>query len=133
MDQLDNYIQQLHDVDNTAAQAEAAEALARLGEQAQPAIVALVQHCGSVEEDVCNWCIAALESVGTPTAEQIEDLALLVNSGNVNVAFWAATLLGRAGKLAEPASSVLAERASDDSTPEVQKRAAWALKQFQEA
>ncbi len=119
------------DRDSLTAQISAAETLAGMAEAAQPAIVALVRHCGSDDEDLCNWCAAALEAVGPPTAEQVDDLALLTTSANTNVAFWAVTLLGRAGSLAEPATAVLTKRSEDASAPEVQKRAAWALEKIQ--
>ena len=132
MDDIANLIEQLT-TDDLAAQIVAAETLAGLAEEAQPAIVALVEHCGSDDEDLCNWCTSALESVGPPSAEQIDQLIPLVSSANTNTAFWAATLLGRAGTLAEPATSALTQRSSDASMPEVQKRAAWALEKIRAA
>ncbi len=122
-------LKQLHATD-LPSQVAAAEELARLAEEAQPAIVALVQHCGSMDEDLRNWCTAALEEIGTPSMEQIDELALLASSANTDVAFWAATLLGRAGKLASSATTVLLERSTDNTSPEVQKRAAWALERI---
>ncbi len=121
------------DGNTLSGQVAAAETLAGMAEAAQPAIIALVRHCGSDDEDLGNWCIAALESVGPPTAEQIDELALLTDSDNTNVAFWAVTLLGRAGSIAEPATTVLTERSEDTSAPEVQKRAAWALEKIRSA
>jgi len=125
-------VQQLQSSD-IGGQVTAAESLAHLGAGAQPAIIALVQSCGSANEDLCNWCSAALEEVGPPAVEQIDELALLASSASSDVAFWAATMLGRAGALAMPAVSVLTERSQDGSMPEVQKRAAWALEKIQAA
>lgn len=125
--------EQLQDASNLTTQVDAAEALSQLAEAAQPAMVALVQHCGASDEDLQNLCVGALESIGPPAAEQIEDLALLASSANTDVAFWAATLLGRAGALATSATTVLTTRANDNSAPEVQKRAAWALEKIQSA
>ena len=133
MNATETLIDQLNQINDLQSQVAAAETLAGLAEAAQPAIVALVQHSGSSDEDLCNWCTAALESSGPPTAEQIDELALLANSANTNVAFWAVTLLGRAGKLAESTTSVLTERSKDDSAPEVQKRATWALERIHAA
>lgn len=127
---LNDLVQQLQS-DQLTVQIAAAETLAGLAEAAQPAIVALVSQCGSENEDLCNWCTSALEEVGAPTAEQIEALIGQLESENINEAFWAATLLGRAGAMAEPATSVLAKRSADASAPEVQKRAAWALDRIQ--
>lgn len=132
MNSTETLIKQLQEAD-LPSQVTAAEALAGLAEAAQPAIVALVQHCGSEDENLCNWCTAALEEIGAPTVEQIDELALLASSANTDVAFWAATLLGRAGPLALPAASVLSERSIDGSAPEVQKRAMWALERIQAA
>ncbi len=108
-------------------QADAAEMLASLGEAARPAIVALVQTSGSDDEDVSNWCASALEGVGPPAVEQIDDLKLLAGGSDGNVAFWAVTLLGRAGDEAASAVPVLVERLTDSASPSVQCRAAWAL------
>jgi len=130
MSTIETWIQQLQ---NSTSQAAAAEALAALGEEAQPAIVALVQHCGSADEAICNWCTSALEAAGPPAAEQIDELALLARSGNSDVAFWAVTLLGRAGSLAKAVEPILSERSADASAPEVQRRAAWALEQIRAA
>lgn len=132
MTQLESLTRQLQ-TGELAGKISAAETLASMAEDAQPAIVALVQHCGTDDEELRDWCTSALESVGPPTAEQIDELALLAGSANTNVAFWAATLLGRAGTMALPAAPALAERSNDPSTPEVQKRAAWALERIQAA
>lgn len=109
----------------------AAEALAALATDAQPAIVQLVQHCGSSNEDLRNWCTAALEDSGPPTTDQIDELALLASSAHDDVAFWAITLLGRAGSQATSAEGVLQERAADSKSPALQRRAIWALERIQ--
>ncbi len=129
MNTTETLTKQLQSTD-LSSQVAAAEELARLAEEARPAMVALVQHCGSADEDLRNWCTAALEEIGAPAMEQIDELALLASSANTDVAFWAATLLGRAGSLATSATTILSERSSDPATPEVQKRAAWALERI---
>ena len=132
MNVVETRVKQLQGSD-LPSQIDAAESLAGLAEAAQGAIVALVQHCGSADEDLRNWCTAALEVVGPPSAQQIDELALLARSASSDVAFWAATLLGRAGALAKGAVPILTERSSDGSAPEVQRRATWALQQIQAA
>jgi len=129
MNTIETLINQLQDAD-LRMQVAAAESLAGLANQAQPAIVALVQHSGSADEDLCNWCTAALEEIGPPTVEQIDELALLASSANSDVAFWATTSLGRAGSLATSATTILKQRSNDASTPEVKKRAIWALEKI---
>ncbi|MEM8944653.1 MAG: HEAT repeat domain-containing protein [Planctomycetota bacterium] len=127
MEAIKSHIATLDDSSDVAAQVAAAETLSSLAEAAQPAIVSLVKHSGSDNEDLCNWCTSALESIGPPAAGQIEELATLVSSANANVAFWAITLLGRAGNAAGSAKPALVARSEDDSLPEVQQRASWAL------
>ena len=114
-----------------SAQISAAEALAGLGKAAQGAIVALVEGCGSSDEDVRNWCTAALEEVGPPAAGQIEDLKSLASAAENDIAFWAVTMLGRAQ--AADAVPILTERLHDASAPAMQKRAAWALEKINAA
>ena len=118
---------QANDLD---AQLAAAEALAGASIDAQPAIVALVQACGTKSEEVRNWCVAALEDVGAPTTGQLDDLTSLASSANQDVTFWAVTLLGRAGEQAAGALPILVERLQNTASPNVQKRAAWALRKL---
>lgn len=119
-------IQQL-DSSDPALQAQAAEALAQMADEAQPAILALVRHAGSGDDSVAQWCNSALEDVGPPALDQIRDLTALAKSADASVAYWAVTLLGRAGEDATEAVAVLEERVADPSAPQVQKRAQWAL------
>lgn len=128
MSSLDQLIEKLHS-DDVNLHIQAAEELAGLGEEAQEAIPVLVQGCGSENEDVKNWCSAALEGVGAPAAEQINDLKAFASAANSDIAFWAITLLGRAK--ASEAIPVLNERLQDSSSPALQQRAAWALKKIE--
>jgi len=125
-DTIEQYIAELHQAD-PVRQAAAAQSLAALAEEAQPALVALIQACSSQNESVLNWCTAALEDVGPPELQQIEDLTLLAQSACSDVAYWAVTLLGRAHNQGTSAVPVLIERLIDHSAPQVQRRAAWAL------
>jgi HEAT repeat protein len=122
----EDYIAQLTS-DDLAAQAAAAEALARLGAAAQPAAVALVEASGSSDANVCQWANAALEELGPPTANQIAPLVNLARDPNCDTSYWAITLLGRAGQTASAAVPVLAELIR--SAPELshRERAVWAL------
>ena len=62
-----------------------------------------------------------------PTTGQLDDLTSLASSANQDVTFWAVTLLGRAGEQAAGALPILVERLQNTASPNVQKRAAWAL------
>lgn len=123
---IENALHQLRTGDS-ASQAEAAEVLAGLGEGAQAAIPALVQYCGDADERVRNWCVAALEEVGPPARSQLADLTAMAQAADSDIAFWAVTLLGRAGTDAQDTIPVLLGRLQDHHVPTVQERAAWAL------
>lgn len=124
--ELETAIHQLRTGD-VASQAEAAEALAGLGQGAQAAIPALVQYCGEMDEGVRNWCVAALEEVGPPARSHLAELTAMAQAADSDVAFWAVTMLGRAGADAQAAIPVLLERLEDRNAPTVQERSAWAL------
>jgi HEAT repeat protein len=121
-----DYIAELSSND-VAAQAAAAEALARLGSAAQPAAVALVEACGSSDASVCQWANAALEELGPPSPNQIAPLIQLARDQAGDTAYWAVTLLGRAGDAAPSAVAVLADLVRSAPELSLRERAAWAL------
>ncbi len=104
---------------------QSAESLAKLGPAAVKAAVALVKTCGDEDEEVRNWVVAALEELPAPDPSQVAALEALINGTNLDVAFWATTLLGRM----EAASAVptLAAAVADHPELVVRQRAAWAL------
>jgi len=110
---------------DAAQKAAAAEKLAQLGEDAQPAAVDLVQACA--DEALLEWATAALEGLGTPDVADVSGLVALVNDKSSDVGYWAATLLGRVGPEAAAATSALAEALSKSPHVAVQERAALAL------
>jgi HEAT repeat protein len=116
--------QSLHSGD-PAQQAAAAEKLAQLGEDAQPAAVELVRACGN--EALREWATAALEDLGAPAVPDVARLIPLLNDESSDVGYWAATLLGRVGPEAASATSALAEALSNSPHAAVQERAALAL------
>ena len=127
---MDDLIRNLSHTD-TRLQADAAQQLAGMQEDAQPAILDLVKYCGSENEDVSNWCTAALESVGPPTSQQISDLIEYAKSDCVNIAYWAITMLGRAGPLALSSVGIIRDRINNTANPAIQRRAEWALKRIE--
>ena len=112
---------------NVAQQAAAAEALAQLGDGARPAAVALIEACATTDENVRQWCTAALEELGPPSAGQIADLIRLARDPSRDVAYWAITLLGRAGDAAPSAVATLADLVRNSADSSLRERAAWAL------
>jgi len=104
----------------------AAEELARLGENAQPAAVPLVQSLEN--EALRDWAVAALEELGPPATNDVAPLAgLVTREGQLDSAYWAATLLGRLGEQAAPAVPALTSALSEHPDLVVRERAAWAL------
>ena len=108
----------------------AAEALCRLGEQAAAAAVALAVAAGDATEEVREWAVAALDDLEAPDATQCDRLADLVGAPNADTAYWAATLLGRLGVAAAPASAALGFALAEHPDVAVRQRAAWALGQI---
>jgi HEAT repeat protein len=123
---VQTWIAQLSSRD-ASQQAAAAEALAQLGTEARPAAVALVRACGSSNDAVCQWSTAALEELGPPPLGQIHELIELARDPLDDVAYWAITLLGRAGDNAAPAVAALVQILSSSTKLSVRERAAWAL------
>lgn len=105
----------------------AAENLARMAEAAAPAAAELVRACGDANEQVREQAVAALEDLGPPPAEAIGRLIELVGHGDPLVAYWATTLLGRAGEDAASAVPALAGCLASPADLSVKQRAAWAL------
>ncbi len=112
---------------DSAQQTAAATKLATLGHEAQAAAVALVRTVGVPDEEVLEACTAALEDLGPPAADQIQPLATLAGDCSSDVAYWAATLLGRAGSGAAAAAPALISVLESDADLPVRERAAWAL------
>jgi HEAT repeat protein len=128
-DQINAYIAQLAGKDS-AQQAAAAEALAQLGPDAQPAALALVKACITDDDSIREWVTSALESLGPPPPQQVSELIPLVGDKSLDVAYWAATLLGRLHDSAAPAVPALTEALRNSKEQSVRERAAWALGQI---
>ena len=109
---------------------EAAAALARLGEGAAPAAAALVRACGDEDGEVREQAVAALEDLGPPPADATGQLVDMATSEKPLVAYWAVTLLGRAGQGAAIAVPVLVRCLGSTTEMSVRQRSAWALGQI---
>lgn len=104
-----------------------AEELARLGDGAQPAAVALLDACGDVDAGVREWVAAALEGLGLPRPEDCNAFVKRLGTENPAVAYWAATLLGRLQSDAKAAVGPLSLSLTSHTSLEVRQRVAWAL------
>jgi HEAT repeat protein len=105
----------------------AAEKLAQLESEARGAAVPLVAMCHTDDESLREWVTAALEGLGPPEVSDVGKLAALVGRPSLDVAYWAATLLGRLEAAAAPAVPNLAEALTTHPETAVRQRAAWAL------
>ena len=113
---------------DAAQQQEAAEQLARLGSDAQPAAVELAVATGAEDETTRDWAVAALEELGPPKESDVARLAALVGHKSLDTAFWSITLLGRLGASANAAVEPLAKVLGDKQAElPVRQKAAWAL------
>ena len=118
----------LHNLTQGTAQerAEAAESLAQQGPNAAFAATELVKACGD-EQAISDWAVAALEELGPPPTAAISSLAKLTGSDNAQTAYWAITLLGRAGREAASHQNLLAEILEQSGEISLKERAAWGL------
>jgi HEAT repeat protein len=105
----------------------AAERLSQAGEEAAVAAVPLARACGDDDERVRELAVAALEDMGPPPADAVGPLGDLVGHRDPLVAYWAATLLGRAGEEAAAAVTALTACVASSADMSVRQRAAWAL------
>ena len=126
MARAEDLAKQLSDPD-VAIRNSAAEKLNNLAEDASPASVALVQAIADDNESVRQLANSALEGCGPPPQEAVDDLEHLLTSANVDIAYWAATLLGRLEAGAVQAVESLKTAAAEHPSDVVRKRATWAL------
>lgn len=119
---------ELRSGDATRQQAAAEELLSRSHKAAAMA-VEIVGALAIVSDNVREQLVGALEELGPPPAESIVSLKkfLSTSGGDINSAYWAATLLGRLGADAAAATDALAQFASSQSELAARERCVWAL------
>lgn len=103
---------------------QAAQQAMHLGADAAPAAAALAARTG--DRDIGDWCIGALEKLGPPPADSVDQLAALL-TGEELPAYWSATLIGRLGPAGVGAAKPLAGVAQSGAPLAVRERAVWAL------
>lgn len=113
--------------DDESTRCAAAQELCYAGVDARPAAAALVLAAADENEEVREWATGALEELGPPEEEQAGRLAELLSRPEPDVAYWAATLLGRLGRGAAAEVPALTGALAGDGAAAVRERAAWAL------
>jgi hypothetical protein len=108
-----------------AARLETCQELAALGEDASPAAVALV--AATADPELLEWAAEALENLGPPPGEALDELRQQLTHQSPDAAYWAATLLGRLGAAGAPAAPALVQALERSPHASVRERAAWAL------
>ena len=123
-----SHISNLSDL-NVQERRQALDACLRSGADTRTAAVALVMAVGDEDEQVREAAVGALESLEAPLEQDIPRLAKLLadSAKHADVAYWAATLLGRANEAAAEAVPALAAALRDTWPMAVRQRAAWAL------
>lgn len=104
--------------------------LAKLGTDAAGAAAALALAAGSQDETVQNLAASALESLGPPPVSLTAELTGLLGHQHGDVAYWAATLLGRLEAEAAPAVERLSVLLVDGPHLPARQQAARALGQI---
>lgn len=113
--------------DDVAERRRAAELLSQNADVAADVAVELVRGVGDADRQVSEYCVATLEELGEPAPSHLEPLSELAAAGNADVAYWAITLMGRAGVTCAEHSMLLGDIVASDAEPQVRERAAWAL------
>lgn len=113
--------------DDSATQRRAAELLSQNADVAADVAIDVVRHVGDEDRVVAEYCVATLEDLGEPPSSQLEELSELATSQNPDIAFWAVTLMGRAGIAAAEHCMLLGDIVISDAAPQVRERAAWAI------
>ncbi len=106
----------------------AGQSLSQLGAAARAAAVPLARAAGDVDESVRELAVAALEAMGAPDPADVPALTALLRHSSDDVAYWAATLLGRAEQQAASSAPALGRLLGDETVAlAVRERSAWAL------
>lgn len=113
--------------DDSATRRRAAELLSQNADVAADVAIDLVRHAGDEDRVVAEYCVATLEDLGEPPPSQLEGLSRLATNEHADVAYWAVTLMGRAGITAAEHSMLLGDIVISDAPPQVRERAAWAI------
>jgi len=106
---------------------EAAEVLAHGESESASAALALLKALRDEDDEVRDWAVAALEAIGAPAEHQVAEVVKLLEDESADVAYWAATLLGRLQRAGAPFASAVAKALATRSEVQVRRRAVWAL------
>ena len=110
------------------ARADAAERLSQLDPaQMRGAALVLVEACGDESEAVREAAVGALEEMGPPDSEVLDGLTALLAGPSADVAYWAATLIGRLGSNGAAAVPALIGALENSAHQNVRQRVARAL------
>ena len=112
---------------DTTTRHQAAKLLSQNADAAVEVAVELVRFAGDPDRVVAEYCVATLEEMGPPAASQLDSLSTLAASDNTDVAYWAITLIGRAGVSAAEQVMLLGDIVASEADVAVRERAAWAL------
>ena len=98
---MDSTLKKLIDdlqADNASIRATAAEELCLMESAAKSVASQLIAACADEDEQVREWVIGALEGLGKPLVSDLPKLSELLKHPDMNVGYWAATLIGRLAK-----------------------------------
>lgn len=114
--------------DDAATRLAAAERTMNAPRTVSPAVLVLAMQDES--DEVREAISSVLESYGPPSPTDIAALATALTHANSDVAYWAATLLGRCEHAAAPAVRQLIETVENRAESNVRERAVLALGQI---
>ncbi|MDZ4821445.1 MAG: hypothetical protein SGJ20_20980 [Planctomycetota bacterium] len=99
----------------------------------EPSLVSatvLLDAVADSSEEVREAIVAALENLETPDAGEIKAIAERLQNPSANVAYWAATLLGRCSQDAAVVLPAILQVLQNRQEPEVQERLVLAIERI---
>ena len=81
----------------------------------------------SSDDERCQQATNFLENCGPPPLSELATIAALLTDSHPDVVYWGATLVGRLGAKAAPATSSLVAALEANVAPHARERVVWAL------
>jgi HEAT repeat protein len=112
---------------DVAVRRAAAQQFAESPEASHDGCLTLLDAIEDDDEQVREWVSAAFEGMEAPDASAVPTLMKYLASEQSGGSYWAATLLGRLGPQASPATEALVAALLDHGSLATRERAAWAI------
>lgn len=110
---------------------EAIRKIAQSGKTYVGLTATIIRLVADRDEETRAWACEALESLVVPEPSDLAELTQLLRETNDgDIEYWSATMIGRLGSAAGPATGALANCLLDSACLAARERAAWALSEI---